>query len=132
MKLGILTATTLLISPGLAVPALAQRACIVDNNNNVVCGRPATDLEIQQYNSSSSGSQRENLYKSINDIYRDVLGQDVSRNEFLRWSRAVERGQSIKDVRREVAQSLEAQAKINQMQDVSTVILASTHTQPSS
>lgn len=115
MKLEILTAAAVLIAPGFAAPALAQRICIVDDSNRITCGRPASDRDLQQYNNSRSGSQRDDVYKDINDAYRDILGRDVTRNEFLRWTRAVDRGQPIKDVRRELAQTSEVQAKINQI-----------------
>ena len=85
MQLRIFPAAALLISTGFATPVLAQRICIVDNSDNVVCGRPATDRDLDRYNNSSSGSQRENLYDEINEIYRDMLGQDVGRREFLTW-----------------------------------------------
>jgi hypothetical protein len=116
MKLGILTAAALLIIPGFAAPALAQRVCIVDNNNNVICGRPASERDLQRYNNNSqSDSQRDDIYKDINDIYQDLLGRSVTRNEFLRWSRSVDRGQPIKNVRQELAQTPEVQARINQI-----------------
>jgi len=115
MQLRIFPAAALLISTGFATPVLAQRICIVDNSDNVVCGRPATDRDLDRYNNSSSGSQRENLYDEINEIYRDMLGQDVGRREFLTWSRAVERGTPLRAVRREIAQRPEVQARINQI-----------------
>src|ERR671933_2321438 len=121
MKLGFLTATALLITTAFAAfaaPAKAQQVCIVDNNNNVICGRPATDRDLNRYNNSQYDTprqERRDNVKNINDIYLDVLGRDGTRNEVRTWSRDLERGRSLDDVRRELAQSPEARQKINQI-----------------
>ncbi|HEY9635199.1 MAG TPA: DUF4214 domain-containing protein [Coleofasciculaceae cyanobacterium] len=92
-------------------PAQAQRTCVVTDSNQVVCGRP--------YNDSRPDSRPErpsrDAFREINDIYRDVLGRNADREGLRIWTRALEDGKSLSDVRREVARTSEAQNKINQL-----------------
>jgi parvulin-like peptidyl-prolyl isomerase len=116
MKLGFLTASAIVITTAFAAPAFAQRICIVDNNNNVVCGRPATQGDLERFNNSQPGRSREDLFRDINRIYQDVLDRRVDREGLRTWAEQLESGRrSLNDIRREIAQSQEARAKINQI-----------------
>lgn len=54
-------------------------------------------------------------YDDINRIYRQVLGREADYRGLRTWSRELERGRSIRDIRRELANSNEAENAINQI-----------------
>ncbi len=116
MKLEFLTATALVITATVAAPVQAQQQiCVIDNNNNLVCGRPATQRDIEQRNNPQSGPSRRDIVSDIDKIYRDVLGRSPDRNGLRTWTTAVERGRSVNDIRREIANTPEARERINQI-----------------
>ena len=116
MKLTTLFTAALLITPIFVAPALAQqRLCIVDNSNQVVCGRPATQDEIWRSNTSQQGNSTKNYYSEINKIYREVLGRDGDFRGIQGHVRAIQDGESLRDIRRSIVQSQEARDKINQI-----------------
>ena len=47
----------------------------------------------------------------INDIYRDVLGREADRDGLETWTDALEDGESLNDVRREIQESDEARRR---------------------
>lgn len=96
-------------------PAQAQRVCIIDSSDNVVCGRPATERDLRRYDSGSPNRSRENAYDEINKIYNSVLGRDARSKELRTYARDLDRGSTPKAIRRELAQSEEAQQQINQI-----------------
>jgi hypothetical protein len=100
------------IAPSIAT-AQAQRTCIVTDNNQVVCGRPASDRDLNNFNRLNSS--RQNFYSEINDIYVEILSQNVDNRNLEIWTRALRNGRPLKDIRREVANSPEAQTKLNQL-----------------
>ncbi|MEO8891259.1 MAG: DUF4214 domain-containing protein [Coleofasciculaceae cyanobacterium] len=101
---GILASTT---------AAQAQRVCIVTENNQFVCGRPATDRDSDNFNRNNRSQQ--NFYNDINDIYVDILSRNVDNRNLEIWTRALRNGRPLKDIRREVANSPQARAQINQL-----------------
>ena len=91
--------------------AQAQRTCIVTENNQVVCGRPATDRDFNNNQNNSS----KNFYNDINGIYQDILGRNVDNRNLAIWTRALTNGRPTQDIRLELARSPEAQAQINRL-----------------
>lgn len=100
MKLGI-ASTTLLITIGLATPVRAEvqcrqssafRICIDETNWH-------SDRRIDNYADD---------YADINQIYREVLGRDADSNGLRTYSRKLDRGQSLRDIRTNIAESREA------------------------
>lgn len=57
--------------------------------------------------------RRSNYYDEINRLYRQVLGRNVDSEGLRTWSRQIERGRSLRDIRRELAYSREAAILIN-------------------
>jgi hypothetical protein len=102
--IGILASTT---------AAQAQRVCIVTENNQFVCGRPATDRDSDNFNRNNRSQQ--NFYNDINDIYVDILSRNVDNRNLEIWTRALRNGRPLKDIRREVANSSQARAQLNQL-----------------
>lgn len=96
--------------------AQAQRACIVTDSNQVVCGRPASDRELNNFNNSNnSNNSQQNFYAQINDIYQNILGRNVDNRGLDIWTRALRNGRPLDDVRRDLARTPEARNKINQL-----------------
>jgi hypothetical protein len=91
--------------------AQAQRVCIVTDSNQVICGRPATDRDLNNRPDNS----RQNFYNEINEIYQDILGRNVDNRNLEIWTRALRNGRPSSDIRREVAGSPEAQAQLNRL-----------------
>ena len=114
--------TTLLSSLFFVGSAQAQsRTCIVDNRDNVICGRPATQREIDRYNgnNNSSNLSRGDIAREINRIYFEVLGRRIDRSGLETYVYRVEDGWSFDRVRSDIAKSQEAKNAINQLyQDV--------------
>ena len=57
--------------------------------------------------------RRSQYYDDINRLYRQVLGRNADYEGLRTWSRQLERGKSLSDIRRELAYSREAESKIN-------------------
>lgn len=93
--------------------AQAQRVCIVTENNQFVCGRPATDRDRDNFNINDRSQQ--NFYNEINDIYVDIFSRNVDNRNLQIWTRALRNGRPLKDIRREVANSSEARDQLNQL-----------------
>lgn len=102
-----------IVIAGSTTTAQAQRVCIVNDSNQVVCGRPASDRDLNNFNNSNNSQQ--NFYAQINDVYQDILGRNVDNRNLEIWTRALRNGRPLKDVRREVANSSEAQTQINRL-----------------
>jgi hypothetical protein len=115
MKLGFFAATALLISTAIATPVKAQRICIIDSNNRVVCGRPASDDDLRRYNNSSSQDSIRDIRRDVNKIYRDMFGTDADNASLRTWVRSVELGRSLDDIRKDIAYSPQARNMINQV-----------------
>ncbi|MFB2882100.1 DUF4214 domain-containing protein [Floridanema aerugineum] len=56
---------------------------------------------------------RSQYYDEINRLYRQVLGRNADSEGIRTWSRQLQRGRSMSDIRRELAYSREAEARIN-------------------
>lgn len=54
-------------------------------------------------------------YSTINKIYQEVLGREVDALGLRTWSRELEKNNRLKDIRRKIARSREAQIVINQI-----------------
>ncbi|NEP03180.1 MAG: DUF4214 domain-containing protein [Symploca sp. SIO2E9] len=147
MKPILLTITGLIMTTALAAPAQAQRRyCIVNEyNSEVVCGRRATEREVEWYNrrydrrerrrdngrierrrdngrydrrydNSRDLRRRDEVYRGINDLYRDVLGRQGDRRGIRTYAERVLSGDwDYAKVRRELAVSREARERINQL-----------------
>jgi hypothetical protein len=111
LLLSILTFSCVMSLASIAT-AQSQRVCIVNDSNQVVCGRPASDRD---YNNANPDRSRQNTYNDINNIYQEVLGRTVDNRALATWTRAINNGRPLKDIRQEVARSSEAQGKINQI-----------------
>lgn len=111
LLLSILTLSGVISIASLAT-AQSQRVCIVNDSNQVVCGRPANERE---YNNANPDQSRQNTYNDINNVYQEILGRTVDNRALAIWTRAITNGRPIKDIRQEVARSSEAQGKINQI-----------------
>jgi hypothetical protein len=106
----LLSVLTLCGVMSLATSAQAQRrVCIVNDANQVVCGRPVDD------NNSPFGGSTQNFRDQINNLYRSVLEREPNRNELRAGVRDLERGLSLSDIRRDLARSPEAYSKLNQI-----------------
>lgn len=57
--------------------------------------------------------RRSQYYDDINRLYRQVLGRNADDEGLRTWSRQLQRGRSLSDIRRELAYSREAQIQIN-------------------
>ncbi|NEO32061.1 MAG: DUF4214 domain-containing protein [Symploca sp. SIO3C6] len=138
MKPILLTITGLIMTTALAAPAQAQRRyCIVSEyNSEVVCGRRATEREVEWYNrrydrrerrrddgrydrrydNSRDTRRRDYVYREINDLYRDVLGRSGDRRGIRTYADRILSGDwDYAKVRRELAGSREARERINQL-----------------
>jgi len=91
--------------------AQAQRVCIVTESNQVVCGRPASDRDLN----NNQDRSRQNFYNEINGIYQDILGRNVDNRSLEIWTRALRNGRPPRDIRQEVARTPEAQSQLNRL-----------------
>lgn len=57
--------------------------------------------------------RRSQYYDEINRLYRQVLGRNADDAGLRTWTRQLQRGRSLSDIRRELAYSREAAAEIN-------------------
>ncbi|MCS6792216.1 MAG: DUF4214 domain-containing protein [Oscillatoriaceae bacterium SKW80] len=54
-------------------------------------------------------------FEAINRIYREVLERDADYRGLKTWSRQLERGSSLRDIRKDIARSPEAKDKIRKI-----------------
>lgn len=101
MKSSVLAITALLITIGVTSPASAQ-------------DRWSDRYELADRRSDRYDEDGE-LYREINQIYREVLGRRVDRSGFRTYADRVEDGKSLEWVRQDVAKSSEAKAAINRI-----------------
>jgi hypothetical protein len=94
-----------------------QRMCIVDNRDNIVCGRPATQREIDRSNgnNNSSNLNKVEIGREINRIYFEVLGRRLDRSGLQTYINRVDDGWSFERVRSDIAKSQEAKNAVNQV-----------------
>lgn len=107
MKLAFLATTavttiTVLIPFSLANLARAQNCDEMLSIRDVVVVCENNDRNLEHHN-------------AINQIYQEVLGRDVDAPGLKTWSRELEKNKRLKDVRRKIAKSREAQTLINQI-----------------
>jgi hypothetical protein len=114
----------------IAPAAEAQRTCIIDNRNQVVCGRlynPNNDnnFDSDDFNNGNNfgnnfgnnnfGRRRE-VERAVNTIYLEVLGRSSDANGLRTYSDRVLRDSwNYGRVRQELAQSPEARSAINRI-----------------
>lgn len=121
----------LALTATLAAPASAQRRfCIVnERNNNVVCGREATEREMRRGRGNDNFRNRDrdrddrynNLSRSqiesrIDRLYLDILGRRADRGGLRGYSdRVINDNWDFTRVRRELARSAEARQAIDRL-----------------
>jgi hypothetical protein len=66
-----------------------------------------------RYDNRYDRGRGSNYYNEINRLYREILGRNADNQGLRTWSRQLERGRSLNDVRREIAYSREAETEIN-------------------
>lgn len=108
MKLNILTTTALLFVLGSSVPVRAASAGLLATNDCQECNSSRSTLIAQN-------RDEEKNYDAINRIYRDILDRDADYRGLRTWSRQIEKGASLNDIREEIAQSPEAEDKIKEI-----------------
>ncbi|MCL1465591.1 DUF4214 domain-containing protein [Argonema galeatum] len=106
----------LLIPIPLAESAKAQN-CIRDGGVSVCLGDNGQRNNWDRDSRERNNGRRENRsqYDRINRLYREVLARDADFDGLRTWSRELERGRSLRDIRRELAKSREAEDIINQI-----------------
>lgn len=101
MKVKILATAALILSISYAVPVRAA---------GEFQGR---SLGVGTLISQNRNEQRN--MEAINRIYREVLDRDADYRGLRTWSRQLERGSSLRDIREEIARSPEAEDKIREI-----------------
>jgi len=123
-KAAALTMLATLIGLTVPTPANAQQVCIVDRSNRVVCGRRATQWEINNgVGGSGSGSgsggfqgNREQTRRDVERLYREVLGRSGDRSGVDTYvNRVTREGWSMSRVRSDMAYSQESRDNINDL-----------------
>ena len=115
------------VSLATATPAQAQSVCIVNRHNQTRCRSVPNNYNNQRSDWRSRDNfdhrwdyrqpsrYRQNVRWQVNDIYRDVLDRNLDPSGRRTWTGSVREGNSLDEVRRDVARSQEAQIKINQI-----------------
>jgi hypothetical protein len=110
----------------IAPAAEAQRTCIIDNQNRVICGRlynPNNDnnYDSDDYNNGNNfgnnnfGRRRE-VERAVNTIYLEVLGRASDSNGLRTYTdRVLRNSWNYGRVRQDLAQSPEARSAINRI-----------------
>jgi len=109
-------------STAIAPEAEAQRTCILDNQNRVVCGRlynpnnnDNNDDFDNGFNNNNFGRRRE-IERAINTIYLEVLGRSADANGLRTYTdRVFQNSWNYNRVRQELARSPEARSAINRV-----------------
>jgi hypothetical protein len=114
-SLASLTAIITLVA--IAPEAQAQRTCILDNQNRVICGRLYDPNNPGFDDGFNNGlNRRGEVERSIDSIYQDVLGRSADINGLRAYSdRVLRNSWSYDRVRQELARSSEARSAINQV-----------------
>ncbi|HEY9668030.1 MAG TPA: DUF4214 domain-containing protein [Coleofasciculaceae cyanobacterium] len=103
-----LSITALLSATSIATPAQANVPCPGDGTESLCLA--------QTYRRSRSYDRRyggyDYYYNEINQIYREVLGREVDPNGLQTYSRRLERGDSLREIREDIAESSEAKDRI--------------------
>lgn len=116
MKISRLAITTLLISSGIVSPSFAKVNCSF-GVNTAYCW-DETNAWHDRYNTGNDAFKFENannLYNDINRLYQEVLGREVDDSGFATFSNTIEKGKSLKWVRKRLASSNEARHVITQI-----------------
>jgi hypothetical protein len=101
----VLSITALLAATSLATPTPAKA--------DVPCqGSSAENLCLAQFNRRD---RNYDYFNEINQIYREVLGREVDSDGLRTYSRKLDRGDSLRDVREDVADSREARDAVARM-----------------
>lgn len=118
--------------------AQAQRICVVDQQTNrVSCGRAATQVEVDRsdygrgnhtgrvddrwgnprYEPQRGTSNRSwsSIYDDLDKVFVDVLGRNINNGELRAYTRRLEQGRSLADVRGDVARSKEAEQALDRV-----------------
>ncbi len=117
MKLSILAGTTLLLA-AVAAPVYAEAITCYRNADVISCPNFGSFNYRQNnnngnYNNGNNNNNNQNAYNSLNRIYQEVLGRNIDRSGLNSYTNALNRGRSLDDIRREVANSAETDRAIN-------------------
>lgn len=116
MKLGLFAiaaiATTALLIPISLTDSAGAQNCVGEEGISI-CLSDNWQRDNSQRNNRQPDDPSE--YDKINTIYRQVLGRDADFQGLRTWSRELQRGRSLRNIRHELAKSREAQDAINQI-----------------
>lgn len=105
--IGAAAVTTLV---AIAPEAQAQRTCILDNQNRVICGR----FYSQDDNGNNNSNRRAGVERAISTIYQDVLGRSADVSGLRTYSdRVLRNSWSYDRVRQDLVRSPEMRSAIN-------------------
>lgn len=68
-----------------------------------------------RYETASNRRDWSDIYDELDDIYKDVLGRNISRAGLRTYTRRLEQGWSLADVRKDVAKSDEAATALDKV-----------------
>ncbi len=116
MKLGILSITALLVSVGLATPVRADVQCRGANAVSICLDETNwRSYRLADYDRDYNAGYDNDHYADINQIYQEVLGRNVDRSGLRTYGRNLDRGQSLEDIRADIANSHEARDLVDRM-----------------
>jgi len=122
LKLKLIASAAILTTAMLTSISLAE---LVNAQNFTGKEHSAIDLNQQQkekidprnkqryYDERRSYGGRSRYDNEINQLYREVLGRNADGEGLRTWSRQLERGKSLREIRRDLAYSREAENAIN-------------------
>lgn len=100
-------ATTAFLFPVFSADVAKAQNCIGSGQFSVCLGDDG--------NNNRRLGDRSDSYNEINDIYREVLGRNPNSENLDYWSNQLNRGTTVREIRRDIAQSREAEQRINQI-----------------
>lgn len=109
--IAVIATTNLLIPINLADSAKAEDS--TSKKGFSITSSEQTKNDSWERNKQRYDRDRRDYYDDINRLYREVLGRNADNNGLRTWSRQLERGRSIRDIRRELAYSREGVDAIN-------------------
>lgn len=109
MKFSVLSMTAIVMLGAVAIPAQADVPCPAGSGES---------LCLAQRNRRYRNRWERNddyYYYDINQIYREVLGREADSNGLETYRRRLERGDSLREVREDIAESREARDRVRQI-----------------
>jgi hypothetical protein len=112
-------AITLLLAGSIAAPVYAESIQCYRDSDVISCPgfgsfnyRQSGNYNSGNYNNNGNYNNQ-NSYNELNRIYQEVLGRNIDRNGQRTYTDALNRGRSLDDIRREVANSNETDRAID-------------------